>query len=80
MLPICSKCEQEQEALFESLNKTCTKYKMEISIDNTKLMTNSTDGIQTEIKVNGQRLGTITSFKYLGAAVSDVGSKRRNFS
>ena len=67
--------EQELEALVESLNKTCTMYKMEISAENTKLMTNSANGIQREIKVKGQKLGTVTSFKYLGAVVSDDGSK-----
>ena len=39
-------------------------------------MTNSANGIQREIKVKGQKLGTETSFKYLGAVVSDDGSKR----
>ena len=34
-----------------------------------------TNGIQREIKVKGQKLGTVTSFKYLGAVVSDDGSK-----
>ena len=34
------------------------------------------DGIQREIKVKGQKLGTVTSFKYLGAVVSDDGSKQ----
>ena len=67
--------EQELEALVESVDKTCTRYKMEISSEKTKLMTNSAVGIQREIKVKGQRLGTITSFKYLGAVVSDDGSK-----
>ena len=42
--------EQELEALVESLDKTCTKYKMEISAEKTKLMTNSANGIQREIK------------------------------
>ena len=42
--------EQELEALAESLNKTCTRYKMEISAEKTKLMTNSANGIQREIK------------------------------
>ena len=36
---------------------------MEISAENTKLMTNYTSGIDTEIKVNGQKLDTVTSFK-----------------
>ena len=53
--------EQELEALVESLNKTCTRYKMEISAEKTKLMTNSANGIQREIKVKGQKLGTVTS-------------------
>ena len=35
----------------------------------------SANGIQREIKVKGQKLGTVTSFKYLGAVVSDDGSK-----
>ena len=67
--------EQELEALVKSLDKTCTRYKMEISAEKTKLMTNSANGIQREIKVKGQKLGTVTSFKYLGAVVSDDGSK-----
>ena len=67
--------EQELEALVESLDNTCTMYKMEISVEKTKLMTNSANGIQREIKVKGQKLGTVTSFKYLGAVVSDDGSK-----
>ena len=48
---------------------------MEISAEKTKLMTNSANGIQREIKVKEQKLGTVTSFKYLGAVVSDDGSK-----
>ena len=38
---------------------------MEISAEKTKLMTNNTNGINTEIKVSGQSLETVTSFKYL---------------
>ena len=38
-------------------------------------MTNSTSGIDTEIKVNGQELETVTSFKYLGSVITDEGSK-----
>ena len=71
---------QELEALVESLDKTCTRYKMEISAEKTKLMTNSANGIQREIMVKGQKLGTITSFKYLGAVTSDGGSKPEGLS
>ena len=48
---------------------------MDISADKTKLMTNNTSGINTEIKVNGQKLETVTSFKYLGSVITDEGSK-----
>ena len=48
---------------------------MEISVQKTNLMTNSAIGIQKEINVTGKKLGTATSFKYLGAVVSDDGSK-----
>ena len=32
-------------------------------------------GINAEIKVNGQKLETVTSFKYLGSVIIDEGSK-----
>ena len=48
---------------------------MEISAEKTKLVTNNANGINTEIKVNGQKLETVTSFKYLGSVITDKGSK-----
>ena len=48
---------------------------MEISAESTKLMTNNTSGISTEVKVNGQKLKTVTSFKYLGSVITDEASK-----
>ena len=44
---------------------------MEISAEKTKLMTNNTSGINTETKVNGQKLETVTSFKYLGSVITE---------
>ena len=38
-------------------------------------MTNNTSGINKEIKVNRQKLETVTSFKYLGSVITDEGSK-----
>ena len=38
-------------------------------------MTNNTGGINTEIKVNREKLETATSFKYLGSVMTDEGSK-----
>ena len=40
-----------------------------------KLMTNNTSGINTEIKVNGQKLKAVTSFKYLGPVITYERSK-----
>ena len=67
--------EQELEVPAESLDKTCIRCKMELSAEKTKLMANGANGIQREIKVKGQKLGTVTTFKYLGTVVSDDGSK-----
>ena len=67
--------EEELAKLAEHLNKASTTYSKEISAEKTKLMTNNTSGINTEIKVNGQKLETVTSFKYLGSVIIDEGSK-----
>ena len=48
---------------------------MEIGTEKIQLMTNCVNGIQREINIKGQQLGTITSLKYLGGVVSDDGSK-----
>ena len=57
------------EPLVESVGKICTRYKKEISAKKTKLLTNNVNGIQREINVKDQKLGTVTSIKYLGAVV-----------
>ena len=48
---------------------------MEISAGKTKLMTNNTSGISTEIKMNRQKLETVASFKYLGSVITEEGSQ-----
>ena len=55
--------------------KASTAYGMEVSGEETKLMANNTSDINKDIKVNGQKLETVTSFKYLSLVVSDEGSK-----
>ena len=60
-------CRARSTSLWvKCLDKASTAYGMEISAEKTKLMTNNISGINTEIKVNGQKLETVTSFKYLG--------------
>ena len=72
--------EEELVNLVERLDKASTAYGKEISAEKTKLMTNITSGMNTEIKVNGQKLETVTSFKYLGSVITDEGSKPEIFS
>ena len=45
----------ELAKLVERLGKSSTAYGMEISAQKAKLMTNNTSGINTEIKVSGQK-------------------------
>ena len=61
--------------LVERLDKASTAYSTKISAEKTKLMTNNTSGINIEITVKGQKLKTVTSFKYLGSVITDEGSK-----
>ena len=67
--------EQELANLVERLVKAATAYGMEISAGKTKLTTNNSSDINTEIKVNGQKLETVRSFKYPGSVITDEGSE-----
>ena len=67
--------EEELAKLVERLDKASTASGMDISTEKTKLMTNNTSGINTETKINGQKLETVTSIKYLGSVMSDEDSK-----
>ena len=69
--------EEEEKAgvLIDRLDRTTTRYKMEIGPDKTKVMTNNPNGFPREIKIKGQRLEEVENFKYLGAIISNEGSK-----
>ena len=58
--------EEEASVLIDRLDRTTTRYKMEIGPDKTKVMTNNPNGFQREIKIKGQRLEEVENFKYLG--------------
>ena len=66
--------ELELANLVERLDKTSTAYSMQISAEKTKLMTINTNGISSNIRVSGEDMETVQSFKYLGAIVTDGGS------
>ena len=67
--------EEETDVLRDRLDRTITRYKMEIGPDKTTVMTNNPNGFQREIKIKGQRLEEVENFKYLGAIISNEGSK-----
>ena len=67
--------EEEVLAKLVEPDKVSTAYGIEISTEKTKLMANNTSCINTEIKVSGQKLETVTSSKYLGSVITDEGSK-----
>ena len=67
--------EEKAGVLLDRLGITTTRYKMEIGPDKTKVMTNNPNGLQREIKIKGQRLEEVENFKYLGAIISNEGSK-----
>ena len=48
---------------------------MQISAEKIQVMTNNTNGISTDITIDKKKLETMRNFKYLGAIVSDEGSK-----
>ena len=50
-------------------------YTMEIGPDKTKVMTSNPNCFQRVTKIKGQRLEEVENFKYLGAIISNEGSK-----
>ena len=67
--------EQELAQLIERIDQTSKAYGMEINAEKTKLMTNNINRIHKEIKASDHKLQTVTNLKYLGAIISDAGSK-----
>ena len=67
--------EKELAQLVERTDQTSTAYGMEINAETTKLTTNNINGIHKEIKASDHKLQAVTNFKYLGAIISDAGSK-----
>ena len=67
--------EQVMVKLVNHFEEASTAYGMQISAEKTQLMTNNTNGTSTDITIDNKKLETVCSFKYLGAMVSDEGSK-----
>ena len=67
--------EQELLKLVNHLEEASTAYGIQITAEKTQLMTNNTNGISTDITIDNKKLEIIRGFEYLGAIVSDEGSK-----
>ena len=68
--------EEELFKLANQLGKASTTHGMEISAEKTKLMTNNTREISSDVRIGGQNLETVQSLKYLGSVMTDEGSKQ----
>ena len=55
--------------LTNRLVDRATAYGMEVSTQKSKIMTNSTNNISVDIRMNSQKLEEMTSFKYFGATL-----------
>jgi len=70
--------EKELASLTEHLNKASKTYGMEISAEKTKLMTNNTNGISTDIRVNDQKLENCSKLQVPGSHCIRPGIQARS--
>ena len=69
--------EEELENLVKKVETASTTYGMGISPEKTMIMSNNANGLTKTIKVKSHNLETVTNFKYLGAIVTDEGTKEK---
>ena len=63
----------ELQELTNRLSNSAREYGMEISSEKSKVMVNSGDNATAQISMNGQQLGEVMAFKYLGATLTKDG-------
>ena len=68
--------EEELFNLVNQLDKASTTSSMDFSAEKTELITNNIRGISSDIRINGQNLEAVQSFKYLVSLMTDEGSKQ----
>ena len=59
----------ELQDLTNRLVNKPTAFGMEVSIENSNILINSTNNVGADISMNGQKLEEVTSFKHLGATL-----------
>ena len=68
--------EVELAELIRRLDHSCSAYGMEISAEKTKIMLNThANKLENDITINGSKLQNVDHFIYLGALVTDNGSR-----
>ena len=71
--PICGNNGELQD-LTNRLVDRATAYGMEVSIEKSKIMTNSTKNIIADVTTTGLKLKKVTTFRYLGANLCKDGT------
>jgi len=64
--------EEELASLVDRLDKTFAAFGIKVSTEKTKLMTSNTNGISFHIRINGEKLDEVNSFKYIWAQSSKI--------
>ena len=74
--------EEEEKAgvLVDRRDRTTIRHKMEVGPHKLKVMTNNPNGFQRDIKKKDLRLEEVENFQYLGAIMSNEGSKPESLS
>ena len=67
--------EEELNNLVKGIDKACRAAGMEISAEKTKVMCNRKGGFTKGVDIREAKLEEVTAFKYLGATISEQGSK-----
>ena len=57
---------------MDRLDKTSAAFGIKVSTEKTKLMTSNTNGISFHIRINGEKLDEVNSFKYIWVKSSKI--------
>ena len=63
--------EEQLASRVDRLGKISAAFGINTSTEKTILMTSNTNGISFHIRIDGEKLDEVNSFKYLGAVVKD---------
>ena len=64
--------DEEVASPVDRLDNTSEAFGINVSTEKTKLMTSNTNGISFHIRINGEKLDEVNSFKYIWAQSSKI--------